>query len=141
MPFIIILVISAFVGLGGMVGYNISTEYHMDETSRIQNTLEKVTSEYKTYRDLTATSTDVSMTATVEVNNADLEDAVKSLRSCWYEFDRLEKQLEEDECSVCEDCQPLRVEIDNILKSREECRINESNLAEQLKTCEAKYPF
>lgn len=72
------------------------------------------------------------------------DDCKQSLINCWYEYENYECE-ECEECKKCEDFsferQDFLVEIDNLLRSREEAKNSESVLLKELQECRSKLPF
>ena len=67
----------------------------------------------------------------------DCSSCEENLVDCFYQFN--------NRCEVCDDKSSeiynYKVEVDNLLRSRDDCRQAESRLLQDLNTCKAKLPF
>ena len=75
-----------------------------------------------------------------------LSECDKKLKNCWYTYsNNCNDECVVTECEVCPDFAQERAEykkeIDSLLKSRDEARASEGELADKLNKCEAMLPF
>jgi len=128
---IIIIPILILVGLGTLLGYNLTPERVIEKQVVVKEECEPVEVIGEPSEELKELSIQLS-----GCNN--------KLTNCWYAY---ENDCGMD-CPICPECidngaemQEMRVEIDNLLKSRDECRVSEGSLADKLNKCEVNLPF
>jgi hypothetical protein len=125
-----ILILWIFTGLGTLLGYNLNPERVIEKKIVVKEECEPVEVIGEPSEELTELSIQLS-------------GCNKKLTNCWYDY---ENNCGID-CPICPECedngaemQEMRVEIDNLLKSRDECRMSEGALLDKLNKCEAILP-